>query len=40
VKDGRAPSATEWVFIGRAALRGRKCAEVKDEMMRLMAREV
>jgi ribonuclease P protein component len=40
VKDGRAPLATEWVFIGRAALRGRKCAEVKDEMMRLMAREV
>jgi len=38
VKDGDAPESTEWVFIGRAALRGRNCAEVKDEMLRLMRR--
>ena len=38
VKDGAMPEKTEWVFIGRAALRGRKCGEVKSEMLRLMGK--
>ena len=32
VKEGAMPDRTEWIFIGRAALRGRCCAEVMDEM--------
>ena len=39
VMDGDAPQGTEWVFIGRAAMRSAKCAEVKDEMLRLMRKE-
>jgi len=39
VKEGAAPACTEWIFIGRAALRRRKCAEVKDEMLRLMGQQ-
>ncbi len=38
VKEGAAPVNTEWIFIGRAALRGRKCSEVKEEMKCLMSR--
>ena len=36
VKDGAAPAGTSWVFIGRAAMRGRMCADVKEEMRGLM----
>ena len=38
VKDGVAPPDTEWVFIGRAALRGVRCQEVAEEMKCLMSR--
>ncbi len=38
VKEGSAPVGVEWIFIGRAALRGRKCGEVKSEMLRLMGK--
>jgi len=37
-KDGVAPPNTEWVFIGRAALGGRRCQEVLEEMRCLMSR--
>ena len=37
-KDGEAPAGTSWIFIGRAAMRGKACAEVKAEMGRLMRR--
>ena len=32
VKDGRIPANTDWIFIGRASLRGKCCADVMDEM--------
>ena len=32
------PEKTEWVFIARAAIGGRSCAEVMEEMRRLCAR--
>ena len=35
VKGGAMPERTEWVFIGRAALRRCKCQEVMEEMSRL-----
>jgi len=38
VKEGAAPASTEWVFIGRAALRGVRCQEVSEEMRCLMSR--
>ena len=38
VKEGAMPGKTEWIFIGRAALRGRKCQDVKEEMARLASR--
>lgn len=31
-KDGAAPTETEWVFVARAAIGGKKCADVKGEM--------
>ena len=32
VKDGSAPAGAEWVLIGRAALRGKTCADVEREL--------
>ena len=32
VKEDAMPKKTEWIFIGRAAIGGRKCAEVMEEM--------
>ena len=37
VKEGAMPEKTEWVFIARAAIGGRSCAEVLVEMRRLCA---
>lgn len=31
-KDGAVPERTEWIFIGRAALKGKSCADVLSEM--------
>ena len=39
VKEGSAPANTEWIFIGRAAMKGRTCSEVKEEMKCLMSRD-
>ena len=38
VKEDVAPQNVEWVFIGRAALRGVRCNEVAEEMKCLMSR--
>ena len=38
VKDGVPPEKTEWVFIGRGAMRGKTCAQVVEEMKCLMSR--
>ena len=38
VKEGAMPERTEWVFIGRAALKDRKCQDVMEEMTRLASR--
>ena len=38
VKSGAMPERTEWVFIGRAALKDRKCQDVMEEMVRLASR--
>ena len=38
VKEGVMPEKTEWIFIGRAALKGRKCQDVMEEMARLASR--
>ena len=38
VKSGAMPERTEWVFIGRAALKDRKCQDVMEEMARLASR--
>ena len=38
VKEGAMPERTEWVFIGRAALKDRKCQDVMEEMARLASR--
>lgn len=32
VKQGRAPEKTDWIFIGRASLKGRTCQDVMDEI--------
>lgn len=32
VKDGVMPEKTEWIFIGRGALRDKKCNDVMEEM--------
>ena len=32
VKAGEAPEKTEWILIGRAALRGRTCGDVEREL--------
>ena len=37
-KGGAMPDRTEWVFIGRAALRNCKCQEVMEEMSALVSR--
>ena len=39
VKDGSAPLQTEWVFIARRAIIGRKCAEVMEEMKWVFSRD-
>ena len=31
-KDGLAPPETEWILVGRAALRGKTCADVVREL--------
>ena len=31
-KEGAAPENTQWVFIGRGALEGKKCADVMRDM--------
>jgi len=38
VKEGGAPAGTEWIFVGRAAMRGKTCAQVMEEMRCLMSR--
>ena len=38
VKSGVAPANTEWIFIGRAALGGKKCQDVAEEMKCIMSR--
>ena len=40
VKDGSAPLRTEWVFIARRAIIGRKCADVMEEMKWVFSRDV
>ena len=35
-KEGEAPKGSSWVFVGRAAVNGKSCAEVKEEMRRVM----
>lgn len=32
VKSGEMPEKTEWIFIGRAALKGKKCGDVMEEL--------
>jgi len=39
-KDGAAPEKTEWVFIARAAIAGRRCADVVEEMKCLVSRDL
>ena len=36
VKEGVAPDRTEWIFIARSAIGKVKCADVIEEMKRLM----
>ena len=38
VKEGLAPEGVQWVFVGRAAISDRTCAEVREEMRCLMSR--
>jgi len=35
VKEDAMPVKTEWVFVGRAALRGKRCEDVMAEMRRI-----
>jgi len=35
VKEGAMPERTEWIFIARFAIRGKKTADVMEEMRRL-----
>ena len=37
-KEGEAPANTEWIFIGRGAMRNKSCSQVKEEMQCLMSR--
>ena len=38
VKEGAIPAGTDWIFIGRAAMRGKTCGQVKEEMKWLVSR--
>ena len=38
VKEGALPEKTEWVFVGRAALGGKRCADVMREIKWLAER--
>ena len=38
VKDGAMPEKTEWVFVGRASLGGKRCADVMREMKWMVER--
>ena len=38
VKADVAPAGTEWIFICRAAIRGRRCHDVAEEMKCIMSR--
>lgn len=38
VKDGRMPDRVEWVFIGRAALRGKKVQDVVEDIAAVCSR--
>ena len=38
VKEGALPEKTEWVFVGRAALGGKRCADVMREIRWLAER--
>ncbi len=37
-KEGSVPEKTEWIFIGRASLKGRRCQDVMEEMSRIVSR--
>ena len=36
--EGAAPAGTDWVFIGRASMKGKSCGEVKSDMRRIMGK--
>lgn len=38
VKDGSMPANTEWVFVGRSSLRGKKVQDVVEDIAALCAR--
>ena len=38
LKEGSAPERTEWVFVARAAIGGKMCADGKEEMKWLFSR--
>ena len=38
VKAGSAPEKTEWIFIGRSFLKGRKCQDVMEDMGKIFSR--
>jgi len=38
VKEGEMPEHAEWIFIARGGIRGKKTADVMDEMRRLIRR--
>lgn len=38
VKGGEAPERTEWVFVGRRALLGKRCRDVMEEMRWVFSR--
>ncbi len=38
VKEGRVPERMEWIFIGRASMKGRICQDVKEDILRLVSR--
>ena len=40
VKENAAPEKVEWIFIGRAFLQGKKLADVREDMRRVMERAV
>ena len=37
-KENAVPEKTEWIFIGRASMKGRTCQDVKEEILRLASR--